>query len=110
MFYMVLSMSLSIVVFLIISLRRICEYMSFLQPVFSHVRTESSILSLYEKMRVRENLYSGIFYAVYVSVMCIIFLHTITKQVIKKKTSQESKSMIRKSLFMYEIQFGLNKL
>ena len=36
----------------------------FLWPIFFRIRTESWILSLYGKMRVRENPYSGIFYVV----------------------------------------------
>ena len=42
------------------SLRRICQNMVFLWPVFSCVTAESKILPLYGKIRVRENPYSGI--------------------------------------------------
>ena len=42
-------------------LHKICQNTSFLWPVLSHIRIESIILSLYRKLKVRENLYSGIF-------------------------------------------------
>ena len=41
----------------------------FLLPVFSHIRTESSILSLYLEIRIRQNLYPGIFYVL--NIACI---------------------------------------
>ena len=51
----------------ILTLRKICQNKSFLRLVFFPCNSRSTILSLREKcgkVRVRENLYSGIFYAV----------------------------------------------
>ena len=41
----------------------------FLWPVFYRIRTEPTILSLYEKTRIKNLQHSGIFYAVYVKEM-----------------------------------------
>ena len=41
----------------------------FLWPVFYRIRTEPTILSLYEKTRIKNLPHSGIFYAVYVKEM-----------------------------------------
>ena len=41
-----------------------CKNTEFHWPKFSRIRTKSSILSLYQKIRVSENPYSRIFYAV----------------------------------------------
>ena len=46
------------------SLHKIYQNMGCLLPVFSRMRTESTILSLYVKMWVRKNPYFGIFYLV----------------------------------------------
>ena len=43
--------------------RKICENTGFHWPVFSHLRTEYKILSLYGRIRVSEKPYSDIFYA-----------------------------------------------
>ena len=43
---------------------KICKNMGFHRPVFSSIRTESAILSLYGRIRASENPYSHIFYAV----------------------------------------------
>ena len=51
-------------------LRKMCQITGFFWPIFSRIRTESWILSLYRKIRVRENLYSSIFYAVIISNKC----------------------------------------
>ena len=45
-------------------LHKICEDTRFQWPVFSRINTESTILSLYLRIRVSENPYSLIFYAV----------------------------------------------
>ena len=47
-----------------IPLHKICENTGFHWPVFSHIRSESLILSLYERIRVSENMYFRIYYAV----------------------------------------------
>ena len=50
-------------------LHKICEKTGFLLPVFSCIRTKSTILSLYWKIRIRENTYFGIFYG------CCLIVH-----------------------------------
>ena len=45
-------------------LRKLFQNMVFLWPIFFCIGRESTILCLYEKIRVRENTYSGIFYAI----------------------------------------------
>ena len=47
------------------SLHKICENTGFHWSVFSGIRTESVILSLYGRMRTSKNLYIRIFYAVF---------------------------------------------
>ena len=46
------------------ALHKICENMDFHWPVFSRIRTESTILFLYRRIRVNENPYCCIFYVV----------------------------------------------
>ena len=46
------------------SLHKICQNAGLSWLVFSHIRTESTTLSLYGKIRVRENPYSGILHKV----------------------------------------------
>ena len=46
------------------TLDKICESMGFHRPVFSSIRTESTILSLYGRILASENAYSHIFYEV----------------------------------------------
>ena len=48
-------------------LRKICENSGFDQPLFSRIRTESTILFLRGKMRVSESLYFCIIYAANIS-------------------------------------------
>ena len=47
-----------------IALHKICQNTGFLWLVFSHIRTETKVLPLYGKMRVRQNPYCGVFYTV----------------------------------------------
>ena len=51
-------------VFLKKTLPKLCQITGFLWPAFSHMRTESTILSLCGKMRIIENPYYGTFFAV----------------------------------------------
>lgn len=44
----------------------ICQSRAFLSPVFCRIRTDSTIISFYGKMRAMETLYSQIFDAVYI--------------------------------------------
>ena len=53
---------------------KICRYTGFLWPAFSRIRIESTIMSLYGKIRVRENPYSDIFYAVSYKRIFFVFL------------------------------------
>ena len=46
------------------SVHQICENMDFHWPVFSRIKTESAILSIYGRIQVSENPYSRIFYPV----------------------------------------------
>ena len=56
----------------------------FADPYFPVLRTKSLIPSLYEKMRVRENPYSGIFYVLYWNILCIFFTNMfLTEQPIR---------------------------
>ena len=48
-----------------VSLDKICQNTGFIWPVYSRIRTKSTILTLKESMRVRENPYSDIFYVVF---------------------------------------------
>ena len=57
-----------------LTLRKLCKNTGFLWPVFSRIRTKYTILSLYERIRVSENPYSCIFYAVCSHVYVIIFV------------------------------------
>ena len=50
-------------------LHKICENTGFHWLAFSHIRTESTILSLYGRIRVSENPYSRIFYAMTKSIL-----------------------------------------
>ena len=59
-------------------LRKTCQNTGFCWPVFSHVRTEFTILSLYGRMRVSENLYSRIIYAVNQCEAFQIFKHKVS--------------------------------
>ena len=52
-----------------VSLCKICDNVGFLVPIFSCIRTKSTILALYRNIQVRENPYSGIFYAVYYKII-----------------------------------------
>ena len=61
-------------------LRKICQSTGFLSPLFSRVRTDYSILTLYGKIRVAERPCSGIFYAT--SVCNRIFGDTIDSPLI----------------------------
>ena len=47
------------------SLHKICENTGFQWHIFSRISTKSTILSLYGRIRVSENPYSRIFYAVF---------------------------------------------
>ena len=53
-----------ILLILIITLHKICKTAGFHWPVFSRIRTKSTTLSIYGRIRVSESLYSRIFYAV----------------------------------------------
>ena len=46
------------------TLRKICKNTAFPWLAFSHMKTESNTLFVYEKIRVSKNPYSGMFYAV----------------------------------------------
>ena len=48
-------------------LRKFCKNTSFHWPIFFRIKTESTILSLYGRIRVSENPYSPIFYTVTVA-------------------------------------------
>ena len=50
--------------FYTMTLSKICQNLGFLWSTFSRRRTECLILLLYGKMGVKENLYTGIYYAV----------------------------------------------
>ena len=50
------------------TLRKICQNMGFLWPEFSS-RTESKILSLYGKLRIKENPHCDLFYAKLISII-----------------------------------------
>ena len=52
--------------FLKVSQRQICHIAGFFWPLFSLTRTKSTILSIYVKIRVRENQYYGTFYVLYI--------------------------------------------
>ena len=54
-------------------LRKTCQNMGFLWPVFSRIRTETSILYLYGKIQAKENSYSVIDYAVIMMMMMNYF-------------------------------------
>ena len=54
-------------------LHKLCQNTGFRRPLFSCMRTKSLIPSLYEKMRVRENRYSGIFYVLSWNILRIFF-------------------------------------
>ena len=45
-------------------LSKTCQNADFLRPVISRIWAESSIFSLYRKIRVTDNAFFGIFYAV----------------------------------------------
>ena len=47
-----------------VTLHKICKNTGFHRPAFFCIRTESTILSLYGRIRASENPYSRIFYAV----------------------------------------------
>ena len=51
--------------FFFIALHKICENTGFYWPVFSRAKKESTVMSLCRIMRVLENPYSCIFYAMY---------------------------------------------
>ena len=48
-----------------LSLYKVCENTGFRWPVFSRIKTKSTILSLHRRIRVRENPHFRIFYAVF---------------------------------------------
>ena len=52
-----------LVLFLVHCVRKICQKTSFFSPVVSPMNAESRILPLCGKIQIRENLFSGIFYA-----------------------------------------------
>ena len=52
--------------FLKVSQRQICHIAGFFWPLFSLTRTKSTILSIYVKIRVRENQCYGTFYVLYI--------------------------------------------
>ena len=71
----------------------------FFDPLFSRTRIESKILSLYEKIRVKENPYSGIFYEVKFffasftdqsSPQNLILFCKVVKQLVKQKSEIDS--------------------
>ena len=72
------------------TLCKICQYTGFLWPVFSHIRSESTILTLYEKIWVRKNPYAGKFYTV----------------VIGRLRQSVGKKLVCSVIFKRSIQFG----
>ena len=59
-----------------IALHKICENMGFHWPAYSHMKIKYTILSLYGNIRVTENLYSRIFYAVILYLITTTYLDT----------------------------------
>ena len=78
-------------------LRKICQNMGFLLPVFSCIRTDYSILSLYGKTRVAEKPCFGIFYAT--SVCNRIFGDTIDSPLIPNLCRNKIK-LVTESFFL----------
>ena len=53
-----------------VSLHKICQSTGFCLQIFSLIRVESTILSLYGKTMLGKNPYSGIFYIVHAFLFC----------------------------------------
>ena len=79
------------------SLHKICENTGFHWPIFSHISTRSQIPSLYGRIRVNENPYFCIFYAVMHNIFnCLIDPFPANVRFLHPWISQKASGVIRK--------------